>query len=74
MKKDLTSVKEGISAEVKHLSSDGLSNRRLLDLGFVPGTRITCLYAAPSVTPRAYLVRGAVVALRQNDAKKVLIF
>ena len=74
MKKDLTSVKEGISAEVKHLISDGLSNRRLLDLGFVPGTRITCLYAAPSGTPRAYLVRGAVVALRQNDAKKVLIF
>lgn len=74
MKKDLSTVKEGISTKVKALSSDGLSNRRLLDLGLVPGTRITCLYTAPSGSPRAYLIRGAVIALRQSDAKKVLIF
>ena len=73
MNKNLSSVHVGASAEVIALNSDGLSNRRFLDLGLVPGTKITCLYSAPSGNPRAYLVRGAVIALRLNDANIVLI-
>ena len=45
--------------------------RRLLDIGFTEGTRVQCLYAAPSGEPRAYLVRGAVIALRREDAARV---
>ena len=73
MNKTLLSAEIGHSAMIYSLAAKGLSNRRLLDLGMTPGTRITCLYAAPSGDPRAYLVRGTVIALRENDAKNVLI-
>ena len=73
MTNDLSTVKIGGSATVHSLAADGLLNRRLLDLGLVPGTEITCLYSAPSGDPRAYLVRGAVIALRKCDARRVLL-
>ena len=73
MKNDLSSIKTGDSAVVERIASDGLLNRRLLDLGLVPGTKITCLYSAPSGDPRAYLVRGTVIALRKIDAKQILL-
>ena len=47
---------------------------RLEDLGFTAGAKVECLFAAPSGDPRAYLVRGAVIALRGEDAAEVAIF
>ena len=41
---------------------------RLLELGMIPGTAVTCLGAAPSGSPLRYEVRGAVIALRKKDA------
>ncbi len=45
--------------------------RRLLDLGLTRGAYLRCLFASPAGDPRAYLVRGAVVALRAADAAQV---
>ena len=45
--------------------------RRLLDLGLIPGTRVTCQGRSPAGDPAAYLVRGTVVALRARDAAAV---
>ena len=42
-----------------------------MDLGFTPGAGVTCLFAAPSGDPRAYMVRGSVIALRRADAALV---
>ena len=47
--------------------------QRLYDLGFVSGTRVECIAKAPLGGPRAYLIRGALIALRRNDAKTVTI-
>lgn len=46
--------------------------RRLEDLGVVEGTDITCLMASPLGDPRAYQIRGAVIALRREDAAAVV--
>ncbi len=46
---------------------------RLAGIGFTPGTAIVRLYSAPSGSPTAYLVRGAVVALRTSDADRILV-
>ena len=46
---------------------------RLLDLGFVPGSEVRPLYAAPTGDPRAYLVCDTVIALRQRDAATVAV-
>lgn len=43
--------------------------RRLMDLGFTKGTTVTCVLCGSGI--KAYLVRGAVIALRNEDADKV---
>ena len=47
--------------------------RRLLDLGITPGTCIKAILKSPSGSPRAYEVRGALIAIRNDDAKKIII-
>lgn len=32
--------------------------RRLLDIGLIPGTRVTCTAVSPAGDPAAYLIRG----------------
>lgn len=51
----------------------GFLRRRLLDLGFTPGTTI-----APDLTPfagdpRAYRLRGTTIALRRDQARRILV-
>jgi len=47
--------------------------QRLEDLGIIPGTRIRCLYRSPLRDPAAYEIRGAVIALRQEDSCGILV-
>lgn len=47
--------------------------QRLYDIGLVPGTTIKVVHQSPSGNPRAYLVRGAVIALRNCDAEKISV-
>ena len=47
--------------------------RRLLDIGLIPGTRVTCTAVSPAGDPAAYLIRGAVIALRGRDAGGVYL-
>ena len=69
----LVDLRPGESGEVVHLSPacQGVQRRRLLDLGVVPGTRITAELAAASGDPTAYRIRGALVALRREQQRWV---
>lgn len=69
----LSELPEGGSAHVERLTASGAIRRRLLDLGLTPGTRITCVGVSPAGDPAAYLIRGAVIALRRRDADGVRI-
>lgn len=60
-------------AIVKELVSDGSSRRRMLDLGLVQDTEIESLRRSPSGDPIAYQIRGAVIALRSEEASKILV-
>ena len=63
----------GSVGHVAALLPDAQARRRLIDLGIVDGTEICPLYRSPSGNPKAYLVRGAVIALRTDTAEKILI-
>jgi len=63
----------GRKARVKALKSNGISRRRLLDLGLISDTVIEALQKSPSGDPVAYLVRGAVIALRSEEASKIIV-
>ena len=58
-------------ARVRSVESLSPMYRRLLDLGFVRGSTVECVGKSPSGDPSAYLVRGAVIALRSEDARGI---
>lgn len=51
----------------------GVERRRLLDLGVIPGTVIDVEMRSPGGDPTAYRVRGAVIALRREQADLIQI-
>lgn len=51
---------------------DGM-RRRLFDLGVVEGTSVECVGRSPFSDPSAYFIRGAVIALRRDDSRKILV-
>ena len=67
----LSALPLGESAYVTYISVRPDMAHRLADLGLVPGTRVTCLARSPTGNPAAYLIRGSLIALRQNDADGV---
>ncbi len=71
----LSSLKENEVAHILGISKEsrGDNRRRLLDLGFVKGTEISIDLMSPMRNPTAYLVKGTSIALRRNQASKVLI-
>lgn len=71
----LSDLKKGESAIVKGLmpSCAGLERLRLLDLGFVNGSKITYEFASPFGSPVTYRVRGALIALRREQADNILV-
>jgi DtxR family Mn-dependent transcriptional regulator len=54
-------------------SCQGFSRRRLMDLGFTPGARLQPSLTTFAKDPRAYRVRGTLVALRSDQARQVLV-
>lgn len=69
----LNLLKEGESARVKELRLEGKMRSRLSDLGLIEGTRVVSLQKSASGDPTAYLIRGAVIALRNEDSSRVLV-
>jgi len=71
----LSGLQPGVPARVIGLSPAcrGPERRRLLDLGFVPGTRVEVEMVSPGGDPTAYRVRGTVVALRREQANLIRV-
>ena len=71
----LSQLKDGDKAKILGISSEcrGASRRRLLDLGFIPGTVIESEFSSPMKNPKAYVVRNTLIALRNDQADLVLI-
>lgn len=71
----LADLKPGESGEVQSISPAcrGLERRRLMDLGVLPGTVIKSEINSPSGDPTAYRIRGAVIALREEQSNHIHI-
>ncbi|MGD8546232.1 MAG: FeoA family protein [Candidatus Bathyarchaeota archaeon] len=71
--KTLAEMKVGQRARVVKLLVKGLTRRRLLDLGLLPGTEVKAIMRSPLGDPTAYDIRGSILALRSEDASKILV-
>jgi DtxR family transcriptional regulator, Mn-dependent transcriptional regulator len=71
----LADLKHGQKAEIVSLddSVQGFTRRRFLDLGLTPGTVISPELKNFFGDPRGYRVRGTLIALRKEQAAKILI-
>lgn len=63
----------GRIGKVKALTADGIVRRRMLDLGLIANTPVEAMQKSPSGDPTAYFIRGAVIALRSEEAEKILV-
>lgn len=69
----LNKISPGQSAVVKKLKTKGTMRRRLIDIGLIEKTKICCLGRSPLGDPTAFLIRGAVIAIREEDCKDILV-
>lgn len=67
----LCDMKVGDKAIVKKVQTNDNIKRRLLDIGLIEGTKIECLLKSPLNDPTAYLIRGAIIAIRKDDCKDI---
>lgn len=69
----MSELQPGRRGVVRRLMSAGSMRRRLLDIGLIEGTCVECLGRSPCGDPSAYWIRGAVIAIRAEDGRGVLI-
>ncbi len=71
----LSDLKPGEQAQVLSISPllRGTERRRFLAFGILPGTLVKAEMISPSGDPTAYRVRGALLALRKNQAKHIFV-
>jgi DtxR family Mn-dependent transcriptional regulator len=69
----LADLDRGQAGHITALRMSGLRRRRLLDLGFTPGARVECALRGPLGEPTGYRIRGTLVALREEEARRIEI-
>jgi len=63
----------GSRAIVAEVKGGGKQQRRMLDMGLVPGAEVTVMRTAPLGDPVEYRVKGTAVAMRRTDANTILV-
>ncbi len=69
----LDALQIGQSATVTSLTATGSMRRRLLDIGLTEGTQVKLTAIAPSGDPKAFSIKGAIIAIRRDDCKSIQI-
>jgi ferrous iron transport protein A len=69
----LVDLRKGDAAVLEHIDLPGEDARRLMELGFLPGTRVVAGNSAPGGDPRVFHVDGSEIALRRETAKLMKI-
>ncbi len=69
----LENTKVGQKVRVKKVISNSSIKRRLLDIGLTPGTIIERVLENFSGNLVAYMIRGALIAIRNEDASEIIV-
>ena len=67
----LVELVRGEAGILDHLDLPQEEARRLMELGFLPGTRVTAALSAPGGDPRVFRVDGSEIALRSETAGRL---
>jgi Fe2+ transport system protein FeoA len=69
----LSHVPIGQSATIVRIGGEGMTRRRLLDMGLTTGETVTVERAAPLGDPIEVLVKGYHLSLRKQEASQILV-
>jgi ferrous iron transport protein A len=69
----LVHLRKGDHAILDRINLPADDARRLMELGFLPGARITAGQSAPGGDPRVFQIDGSEIALRRATAAQVTI-
>lgn len=69
----LRDLKEGDHALIEAVQGKGAFKRRLLEMGFIPGTSVFIKKYAPLRDPIEFVIKGYHVSLRREEAQMVLV-
>ena len=71
--KTLNDLETGERALIYKISTNGSMRQRFLDIGLIENTVVECVCKSPSGDPKAFLIRGAVIAIRSEDCRDIFI-
>ena len=69
----LADLGEGDSASLVALDLESGVALRLMELGFIPGSRVTAGHSAPGGDPRVFRVDGGEVALGRETTRHITV-
>ena len=69
----LVDLRRGDAGILADIDLPGEDARRLMELGFLPGTRVTAGLSAPGGDPRVFQVDGSEIALRRETARRMKV-
>jgi Fe2+ transport system protein FeoA/Mn-dependent DtxR family transcriptional regulator len=69
----LSELLVGSRARVAEVKGGGIHQRRMLDMGLVPGAEVTVIRKAPLGDPVEYSIKGTAVAMRRTDAESIMV-
>jgi len=72
-KTSLNNTKVGEVSRVYKIINNNSIKRRLLDIGLTPGTRVETVLKSFGGNLFAYMIRGALIAIRCEDAQGILV-
>jgi ferrous iron transport protein A len=69
----LNELKPGQKCVVEKVDTSLDIKRRLMDLGVVKNAEIECAMISPGGDPKAFYIKGALIALRKEDSSKIAV-
>ena len=69
----LVDLRRGDAGILHDIDLPGDEARRLMELGFLPGARVTAGLSAPGGDPRVFQVDGSEIALRRETARRLKV-
>ena len=66
-------LKIGQAGTIAQVGGEGALRLRFLDMGLIPGTRVTLRKVAPMGDPIQIQVRGYELTIRREDAAKITV-
>ena len=73
MKKTLNKLDVGKKGIVISIDTNKEMKRRFMDLGLIEGTMVETYLKSPFNDPIAYKIKNAIIAIRNNDSKYIVV-